>query len=149
MASTAAAKTPDYLTRDVPTPGSAGGASATSRMSSAPFARGSELTRENYLGVAQRIAARINAANIDPKEIAALEKEHRSLVQKKFASDFTKADQRRLNFVRWSLDRIQDARYGHALDKLEQAVELHERMGQNINRLVAELHGASQKGRRR
>jgi len=148
MASTAAAKASDYMTGDIPTPGG-GGASATSRMTGTPFGKGNELTRESYLGVAQRIAARINAANIDPKEIAALETEHRRLVQKKFGIGFTKADQRRLNFVRWSLDRIQDARHGYALDKLEQAVEMHEQMGRNIKHLITELHNASRKGQRR
>lgn len=86
-----------------------------------------------------RRAARINAANIDEREIESLLGERQALLRARFDGGLDRAQQRRLAFVRWSLDRIQDARYGGALDELESAVAQYEMIGDEINALIKSL----------
>lgn len=151
MASTAAIKSTENLSRDVPLRSEPNyrGASGTSHVAPDLFNSRNELSRESVGAIAQRRAARLNAANIEEAEVINLKQEHQMLVLKKFDDGFTAADQRRLNFVRWSLDRIQDARHGYALDELENAVEIYEKVGRNVDRLVNQLNNFTHRGQTR
>ncbi|WP_315728842.1 hypothetical protein [Bradyrhizobium sp. SZCCHNS2015] len=75
---------------------------------------------------ASRLAGRLNAAAIAPDEVNALLAERASLLQKKYESSLTKREINRLEYVRWSLDRIDDAKNGFALDRLDSAVSEYE-----------------------
>ena len=90
--------------------------------------------------VARRQAARLNASSIRDEEIALWISEHKNLVAKKFTMGLDNHEERRLRLVGWSLDRIQDAKYGHTLDDLERAIDIYERVGEDINRLIAQMN---------
>jgi hypothetical protein len=69
-----------------------------------------------------RLAARLNASRITDEEHASLIRERAKLVKRKFVEGLSKAEEIRLEYVRWSRDRIEDAKHGAALDTLEGAV---------------------------
>jgi hypothetical protein len=73
-----------------------------------------------------RLAGRLNAASVSDDERRALLSERAFLLNKKFETSLTKAESRRLEYVRWSLDRIEDARTGMQLDMLESRVGEYE-----------------------
>ena len=73
-----------------------------------------------------RIAGRLNAATVSEEEQSALLDERQQLLDKQFAGAITKKETYRLEYVRWSLDRIEDAKYGQTLDLLEGAVARYE-----------------------
>lgn len=82
--------------------------------------------------VAARIAGRINAASISLEEIKCLLDERQSLLDKKFAGSISRRELIRLEYVRWSLDRIEDAKYGQTLDILESYIAQYEEHRRNI-----------------
>ncbi len=88
---------------------------------------------------AARIAGRVNAAAISEAEHNALLVERQSLLDKEFAKTITPKESRRLEYVRWSLDRIEDAKYGYALDFLEGSVSRYEQFLGDLNDLQHQL----------
>src|SRR5437868_566106 len=66
-----------------------------------------------------REAGRLNAGQASDRELAELLAERKALLAKKLEQTLNREDSDRLEYVRWSLDRIEDARHGHALDQLE------------------------------
>lgn len=99
--------------------------------------------------LANRRAARLNASAISPKEYESFLKERKDLVKKKYAEGIDAKEKRRLAFVDWSLDRIEDAKFGHALDRLEGATALYEKVGRDVQGLIGALNEHSTKGKRR
>jgi hypothetical protein len=97
--------------------------------------------------IAARQAGRLNAASISQQEVDDLLAQRQRLLDKKYTGNFTRADEIRLEYVRWSLDRIEDARYGSELDKLESSVALYERFMTEVQDLKRQLR-VRQKGRR-
>lgn len=75
---------------------------------------------------ASKVAARLNAANVSETEQNALLRERADLLKKRMTGQFSSADANRLAYVRWSLDRIDDAKHGQQLDALELAVERYQ-----------------------
>ena len=75
---------------------------------------------------AARIAGRINASGISEVEHKALLAERQKLLDKQLVDEITTKEANRLEYVRWSLDRIEDAKYGFALDFLEGTVARYE-----------------------
>lgn len=73
-----------------------------------------------------RVAGRMNAAAVSEEEVKSLLAERASLLQKKYETSLTPVENRRLTYVRWSLDRIEDARKGMQLDLLESRVTEYE-----------------------
>lgn len=65
---------------------------------------------------AAKIAGRVNAAGVSQEEHENLLAERQGLLDKKMAGTITGQELNRLEYVRWSLDRIEDAKYGQALD---------------------------------
>jgi hypothetical protein len=66
---------------------------------------------------------RVNAGRTSAAEVAALFEGRAALLDKQFAVGVMPVEKRRLAYVRWNLDRIDDARAGRGLDAYELAVE--------------------------
>jgi hypothetical protein len=86
--------------------------------------------------ITAKLAGRLNASQITPEEHEAYLRERQTLLDKKFAGEITRKELNRLEYVRWNLDRIEDAEYGETLDILEMAISRYEQFGENI----LELH---------
>lgn len=79
--------------------------------------------------LAARIAGRINAASISEDEHQDLLRERQALLDKMFGEGpFTRKERNRLEYVRWSLDRIDDAKNGYILDAIESSVTQYEHL---------------------
>jgi hypothetical protein len=89
--------------------------------------------------VTARIAGRLNAANVSEKEHKSLLDERQTLLDKKLGGIITRREENRLEYVRWSLDRIEDAKHGHALDVLEGRVAAYEQLLSDMGSLRAQL----------
>lgn len=90
-----------------------------------------------------RLAARMNASAVSEEETKSLLDERKTLLDKKFAGTMTRKEANRLTYVRWSLDRIEDAKSGAWIDKLEQRVaELH-KLAEHLQELESKLERAS------
>ena len=61
------------------------------------------------------------------------------LLDKKFDGHITRKELNRLEYVRWSLDRIEDAKHGETLDILEMAISRYEQFGENVLGLMQNL----------
>src|SRR4030066_1410556 len=73
-----------------------------------------ELPNFNSLSSVQshslKLAGRLNAANVTEEERQQLLKEGKLLLDKKFAGQITQSESNKFEYVRGSLDRIEDAR---------------------------------------
>jgi hypothetical protein len=69
------------------------------------------------------------------------ERERESLLKKKFAGDITRKELHRLEYVRWSLDRVEDAKYGGVLEALDDAVTRYESILDELKMLGVQLEG--------
>jgi hypothetical protein len=97
---------------------------------------------------ASRRAGRLNASAISDHEVQNLLHERQHLLDKKFDGTLTQAEAIRLQYVRWSLDRIEDARDGEVLDAIESWVAQYEHFQADLQVLQRELN-SRKKGRRR
>jgi hypothetical protein len=86
-----------------------------------------------------RIAGRLNAANVSEREHKSLLQERQALLDKKLGGRITRKEENRLEYVRWSLDRIEDAKYGHALDALEGRIGAYEQFLSDMGNLREQL----------
>lgn len=89
--------------------------------------------------ITSRRAGRLNATKATPKEVADLLAKRQALLDKKFAGTITRQEENRLEYVRWSLDRIEDARHGETLDHLEAAVVRYEQLEDRLRDLKGQL----------
>lgn len=106
-----------------------------------------DLGSEDILG--SRAAARKIALLTTDEEYQELLGEHRRLVEKRFKDGLARSEELRLQLLRWTLDRIEDARYGHDLDLLERLTAAHEYIASNVARATDELERvAGSQGRR-
>lgn len=85
--------------------------------------------------IAARRAGRLSAAKVTDQELRELLRERQYLLDKQFAKNITKHEKHRLQYVRWSLDRIEDARVGMDLDRLESVIVHYERFSEDISKL--------------
>jgi hypothetical protein len=86
-----------------------------------------------------QIAGRMNAASVSDREREELLRERASLLNKKFAGQITRKESHRLEYVRWSLDRIEDAKHGYALEALDEAVTRYESILDELKKLGLQL----------
>lgn len=86
-----------------------------------------------------RLAGRQVAAQTAPVERERLLAERRVLLDKKFDGTMTHKEQNKLTYVRWSLDRIDDAESGASLDQLEDLVSRYERVLSELDSLRVQL----------
>ena|SRR5258706_319682 len=94
-------------------------------------------------------AGRINASAVSEAEYRGLLDERQRLLDKKFDGTISKRESNRLEYVRWSLDRIEDARSGDALDLLSDLTSDYERLHSEIADLMQELAKHKTGGRKR
>jgi hypothetical protein len=90
-----------------------------------------------------RLAARLNASAVSDKEAKGLLDERQRLLDKHFAGTITKKEKNRLEYVRWSLDRIEDARNGAWLDKLDARIAEFNKIAEHLEHLQAQLQRAT------
>lgn len=90
--------------------------------------------------ITARLAGRLNAAMVSETEHTSLLNERQSLLEKKFSGNMSRKESNRLEYVRWSLDRIEDAKHGAAIDKLENSVEVYERFLDEMRNLERQLN---------
>jgi hypothetical protein len=96
-----------------------------------------------------RIAGRLNAANVSQEEHQSLLRERQALLDKKLGGTIAPKEENRLSYIRWSLDRIEDAKYGHTLDALEDRVRAYEQFLSDIRRLEGQLEQHIERRRQR
>lgn len=96
-----------------------------------------------------KLAGRINAASVTPSEYDELLLERQRLLDKKFNNDFSRRDEIRLEYIRWSLDRVEDAKSGLGLELLMGRLEEYEQFQRDLDHLLSQLHGHLPRRRRR
>jgi hypothetical protein len=89
--------------------------------------------------IESRRAGRLNAATASEQEYQSLLRERQRLLDKKLNETISPRESNRLEYVRWSLDRIEDARSGEALDLLENLVSQYEQFRRDVGDLTVEL----------
>jgi hypothetical protein len=94
--------------------------------------------------VNSRLLGRLNTTMVKPAEYEGLLKERQALLDKKFDGTMTRVDENRLEYVRWSLGRIQDARSGPALDALESMVAGYQQFLGDMRNFEQQLRDATQ-----
>ena len=123
------------------------GASATGSLKAPNFG-----DLASIYAITSRRAGRLNATKITPQEHDALLRERQELLDKKFAREISRRETNRLEYVRWSLDRIEDAKHGEALDALEAAVGQYEQFEDSLldlkEQLMQALEAERHKGKR-
>ena len=97
---------------------------------------------------ASKAAGRINASTASEKEYNDLLAERQKLLDRKFSGEITRRETNRLAYVRWSLDRIEDAKYGASLDILEDHVIQYENLLREIGNLTRQLETHTPKRRK-
>ena len=90
-----------------------------------------------------RRAGRLNAASISKEKQEALLRERANLVEKEFLGQIDRLQRNRLAYVRWQLDRIEDAKFGPYYDQIESAVERYEYFLAEIQSLREQIGGIS------
>ena len=103
---------------------------------------------EQLTAITQRRAGRLNASSIGSDEVEELLEERKHLLEKQYSGGISDAERRRLAMIRWSLDRVDDARSGEVLDALEGAIVRYEALRQEIHALMSQLEEFSPKKRR-
>ncbi len=92
-----------------------------------------------------RQAQRLNAASVSQHELNDLLKERQNLLDRKFSQTMSDADAIRLEYVQWSLDRIEDAQTGGLLDLLENKILQFEDLVESIRDLQQQIDHLSKK----
>lgn len=88
---------------------------------------------------ASKAAGRINAASISDAELGELLRERKRLLMKRLDGKITPRESNRLQYVRWTLDRIEDARDGYILEALEDSVARYEQLAEDLTELYSQL----------
>ena len=98
-----------------------------------------EFAAPEIYAATSRIAGRINASSVSEQEHQALLQERQFLLDKKFDGTITRREANKLEYIRWSLDRIEDAKHGAILDELEDSVKIYERFASDLHKLEGQL----------
>ncbi|PBB93201.1 hypothetical protein CK215_04285 [Mesorhizobium sp. WSM3864] len=107
------------------------------------------LSRGSLFATSARLAARLNATIISPTETQDLLRTRQALLDKLFEGTITRSEQNKLEYVRWSLDRIEDAQKGQSLDLLETQVEAFENVVSELKKFYDQLDERSIRKSRR
>lgn len=92
------------------------------------------LSSENIKRINRAVTQKI------PTEIEEdLFRERNEHVRKKTKRGLSKKEERRLTYLRWQLDRIDDARFGEQLDNLETMVLAQEEFAKELRFLLSEI----------
>lgn len=90
-----------------------------------------------------RNAGRLVASQVSEEEHQALLRERQELLDKLFAKNISRHEQIRLDYVRWSLDRIDDAAHGADLDRIEATIDRYEHFLSELDDFKAVLNKVS------
>jgi hypothetical protein len=101
------------------------------------------------IAAAAKIAGRINAANISDRDLDELLAERKRLLDKQFDETITRKESNRLDYVHWTLDRIEDARSGQALEALEGYAAQYKAFLDDLNKMQEQLSARLPKKKRR
>lgn len=71
-----------------------------------------------------------------------LKQEHSFLVKKKFTEGISRKEENRLIYIRWQLDRIDDAEFGEGIDRLEFFTENIEGFASDVSKLINEIRSS-------
>ncbi|NQV46324.1 MAG: hypothetical protein HQ504_00930 [Rhodospirillaceae bacterium] len=99
------------------------------------------------LATTSRMAGRINAASVSDQECQTLLRERQDLLDKNFDDTITRKEKIRLEYIRWSLDRIEDSKFGQTLDMLENSVSKYEQFLSDVRKLENQLKQHLKKSR--
>jgi len=94
-----------------------------------------------------RIAGRMVASQVSQAEHQAFLAERQELLDKLFAKTITRREEIRLEYVRWSLDRIEDAAHGSDLDRIEDSITRYEHFLEELDQFKGALKRASKSRR--
>jgi len=84
-----------------------------------------------------------------PEERQRFYEEHAYLIDRKFGGGLSTREQQRLTYVRWQLDRFEDADIGDRLDELEELTVLHRQIAEEVTAFAESAVVASKtRGRR-
>ena len=86
---------------------------------------------------------------VNQQELDRLLRERQALLDKKFDGTMNRKDEIRLEYVRWSLDRIHDAKSGPTLDALENIVDRYERFMSEMRIFERQLIDAVEANKRK
>jgi hypothetical protein len=92
--------------------------------------------------ITAKLAGRLNAAKISEEEHRSYLEDRQKLLDKRFSGEITREELNRLAYVRWTLDRIEDAKHGEKLDALRMAAAQYEEFANRISLLEEELERA-------
>lgn len=96
-----------------------------------------------------RATSRALARAVSEAEVSELMAEHGTLVDKKFEDGtLSSRDRARLAYVRWQIDRIEDANIGEQLDLLEHLTELHESISAEVADFANQVRAVSRPPRK-
>lgn len=99
-----------------------------------------------------RRAGRMNASSISEEEEKNLHAERHALLDKEFNKTISRQEVLRLEYVRWSLDRIDDAKHGSKLDAIERRLVRFEQFAAEVDdfkkRLIQVASGDRHGGRK-
>jgi hypothetical protein len=98
------------------------------------------------VGVRQQVAkltARANASKVPDAEVKALYAERQQLVKKQLEGTITDMEKIRLDYVRWSVDRIDDGKHGRSLDQLESHIAEFGKLANQLRQLHEGLSQAA------
>lgn len=106
----------------------------------------SEPKFDNLSGIrahAARIASRLNARSVPASEVDELLRLRNELLDKKLDGSASRQELNRLEYVRWSLDRIEDAHRGEDIDRIEDVVTKYENLLKEIELFRRDLNRAT------
>ena len=98
---------------------------------------------KNLLVQSAKITARRNAINVTKEEVEAFLSERKNLIVKQLESELNRNEMCRLEYINWSLDRIDDAKDGYGLDILETMAERYEEFLEEIRKFRNDLNVVS------
>lgn len=75
--------------------------------------------------------------------------ERQTILERQFAGLASRSDMNRIEYINWTLDQIEDARHGAALDRLEASIARYESFLEGVERLTQDVHRASMTRRKR
>ncbi len=104
--------------------------------------------KSNAYAVSAKAAGRLNASVVKEEEVEALLTERKLLLDKKLSGEISRREDDRLEYVRWSLERIEDARNGADLDELEGQLGVYENFLNEMNIFYEHLNQRATSGTR-
>jgi hypothetical protein len=87
--------------------------------------------------------ARMSATQVKESEVRRLQAEHRRLALEEVMKRLSPEQEARLRYIRWNLDRIEDARSGAGLDILHAEVMLYRQLANDLQSLKRSIDEAN------